>query len=135
LEFLKYWPSSRDFNKLVIKAKMHANTYFWNFLYCMKIQSDLFFLLFLRDLAICMKKKQFFLMFWWKSGILILDLYFYCIKIQTHIKQNSVEKDAEKSQTFKNIFNNFFLTVLDPAHSFWAGLDLFGTCFIYKMPW
>jgi hypothetical protein len=25
---LKYWPSSRDFNKLVIKAKMHANTYF-----------------------------------------------------------------------------------------------------------
>ena len=29
LEFLKYWPSSRDFNKLVIKAKMHANTYFF----------------------------------------------------------------------------------------------------------
>jgi hypothetical protein len=30
LEFLKYWPSSRDFNKLVIKAKMHAK-YFLNF--------------------------------------------------------------------------------------------------------
>jgi hypothetical protein len=28
LKILKYWPSSRDFNKLVIKAKMHANTYF-----------------------------------------------------------------------------------------------------------
>jgi len=28
LEFLKYWPSSRDFNKLVIKVKMHVNTYF-----------------------------------------------------------------------------------------------------------
>jgi len=27
LEFLKYWPSSHDLNKLVIKAKMHANTY------------------------------------------------------------------------------------------------------------
>jgi len=26
--FLKYWPSSRDFNKLIIKAKMHINTYF-----------------------------------------------------------------------------------------------------------
>ena len=25
--FLKYWPSSCDFNKLVIKAQMHAKTY------------------------------------------------------------------------------------------------------------
>jgi hypothetical protein len=31
LEFLKYWPSSRDFNKLVIKAKMHAKTFFLKF--------------------------------------------------------------------------------------------------------
>jgi hypothetical protein len=30
LEFLKYWPRSRDVNKLVIKAKMHAK-YFLNF--------------------------------------------------------------------------------------------------------
>ena len=29
LEFLKYWPSSHDFNKLVIKAKMHDNTFFF----------------------------------------------------------------------------------------------------------
>jgi hypothetical protein len=29
LEFLKYWPNSRDFNKLVIKAKMHTRTYFF----------------------------------------------------------------------------------------------------------
>ena len=27
LEFLEYWPSSHGLNKLVIKAKMHANTY------------------------------------------------------------------------------------------------------------
>jgi len=27
LEFLKYWPSSYDLNKLIIKAKMHANIY------------------------------------------------------------------------------------------------------------
>jgi hypothetical protein len=26
---LKYWPSSRDFNKLVIKAKIHANIFFF----------------------------------------------------------------------------------------------------------
>jgi hypothetical protein len=29
LEFLKYWPSSHDFNKLVIKAKMHAKIFFF----------------------------------------------------------------------------------------------------------
>ena len=27
LEFFKYWPSSHDSNKLVVKAKVHANTY------------------------------------------------------------------------------------------------------------
>jgi hypothetical protein len=61
LKFLKYWSSSRDFNKLVIKAKMRANTYFWTFYFLciyiyMKIQYDLFF----RDLAVCMKTKHFF---------------------------------------------------------------------------
>jgi len=29
LEFLKYWPNSCDFNKLVIKIKIHAKTYFF----------------------------------------------------------------------------------------------------------
>jgi len=33
---LKFWPSSRDFNKLVIKVKMHVHTYFLSF-GCMKI--------------------------------------------------------------------------------------------------
>jgi len=51
----------------------------------------------LRDLAVCMKQKHFFLR---KPGILILDLYFYGIKIQTNIKQNLVEKYGEKSQIF-----------------------------------
>jgi len=32
LEFLKYWLGSRDFNKLVIKAKVHAKTFFlWRY--------------------------------------------------------------------------------------------------------
>jgi len=31
--FLKYWLSSRDFNKLVIKAKMHANIYIYIYIY------------------------------------------------------------------------------------------------------
>jgi hypothetical protein len=59
LIFLKYWLSSRDFNKLVIKAKMHAKIFFFlSFLCCMKIQYDFFFVL--RDWAVCMKTNLFF---------------------------------------------------------------------------
>jgi len=115
---LKFWPSSRDFNKLVIKAKMHAKTYIF-----LKIPGsrDFFFvwkydvIFSLRDLAVCMKTKTFFFKkkFWRKPGILIPDLYFYDVKIQTNIKQNLVEEHAEKSQIFKNIF--FFELFLDRA--------------------
>jgi hypothetical protein len=52
----------------------------------MKIQYD-FFYIFLRDLAVCMKTKHFFLR---KPGILITDLYICIIKIQTNIDQNAV---------------------------------------------
>ena len=51
--------------------------------------------------------------FWRKSGILIQDLYFYDVKIQTTIKQNLVEEYAEESQIFKNIY--FFELFLDRA--------------------
>jgi hypothetical protein len=37
------------------------------------------------------KDMFFFFMFWWKLGILISDLYFYGLKIQTDISQNSVK--------------------------------------------
>jgi hypothetical protein len=49
------------------------------------------------------KTKIFFFMFWRKPGILIPDLYFYGIKIQTNIKQNLVEKYTEKLQFKKKI--------------------------------
>jgi hypothetical protein len=55
----------------------------------MKIWRDLFFERLGRmheNQNIFLKKK-----FWRKSGILIPDLYFYDIKIQTNIKQNLVE--------------------------------------------
>jgi hypothetical protein len=42
LDFLKCWPSSHDFNKLVIKTEMHVNTYF-EFFCRMKIQYDFFY--------------------------------------------------------------------------------------------
>jgi len=54
----------------------------------MKIQYGFFFSL--RDLDVCMKQTNIYIyfMFWQKLSILILDLYFYSIKIQTNIKQN-----------------------------------------------
>jgi hypothetical protein len=39
-------------------------------------------------------------MFWRKLGIVILDFYFYGIKIQNNTKINLVEKYMEKSQIF-----------------------------------
>ena len=72
-DFLKYWPSSHDFNKLVIKAKMHAKiTYIYNFLFSLLYK----FFLVLRDLAVCMKTKVFFCFFFKNRVFLIPDLYF-----------------------------------------------------------
>ena len=70
MKILKYWPSYRDFNKLVIKAKMRANTYFeflffvyiyiYIYIYIyMKIKYDIF----LRDLVVCMKTNYFIYLF------------------------------------------------------------------------
>jgi hypothetical protein len=42
-------------------------------------------------------------MFWRKPGILIPNVYFYDVKIQTNIKQNLVKKYVEESQIFENI--------------------------------
>ena len=102
LKFLKYWPNSHDFNKLVIKAKMHPKIYFLKF--SLLYENTIWFLA-LRNLTVCMK-QIFFLMFWWKPGILIPNLYFYDIKIQINIKQNLVEKYTKELQ-FQN--KNFFL--------------------------
>jgi hypothetical protein len=56
LEFLKYWPSSHDFNKLVIKAKMHAKIFFFFEIFFIWKYDMIFFI----DLAVYMKTKTFF---------------------------------------------------------------------------
>jgi len=66
--FLKSWPSSCGFNKLVIKVKMHVNTYFLSF-DCMKIRYDFF--LFFEILGRMQKKKVFFPNVLMKLDILI----------------------------------------------------------------
>jgi hypothetical protein len=69
---LKYWPSSHDFNKLVIKAKMHAKiTYiFFSFLCCIKIQYDFFSF---ERLGRMHENKSFF---FGKSGIFNIGFVF-----------------------------------------------------------
>jgi hypothetical protein len=84
LEFLKYWPSSHDLNKLIIKGKMHVKTYFFKIFRAMKIQYDFF-----RETWSYARKPDIFFLFATfqrKPGILIPDLYLYGIKIQTNIK-------------------------------------------------
>jgi len=115
---LKYWPSSRDFNKLVIKAKMHANTYFLKFSLIYENTIWFFyFYYFWETWPYAWKQKIyiFFLMFWRKPGILIPDLYLYSIKIQTNTKKNEVENCAGKSQIFLKKISFFF------GIFYWAG--------------
>jgi hypothetical protein len=68
---LKYWPSSHGSNKLVIKAKVHAKTFFECFCFMRKKDNIIIFFvigkydvmnffLSLRGLAVCMKTKYIF---------------------------------------------------------------------------
>ena len=50
------------------------------------------------------KNIYFFLMFWWKPGILIPDLYFYDIKIQTDINPKWIENYTRNSQMFLKMY-------------------------------
>jgi hypothetical protein len=79
-------------------------------------------------------KKMFFLMFWRKPGILIPDVYFYDVKIQTNIKQNLIKKIRGRITNFWKYFWIFFWTELDPAHSFWIGPDLSGQWTVEHSP-
>ena len=98
----------------LLKAKMHANTYFWNFLFL--YSNTIWFIIIIiiiERLGRMHENKTFyffiflffyFLMSWWKPSILILDLYLYNIKIQTGIDQNAVNFFAENHIFLKNNF-------------------------------
>ena len=65
LEFLKYWPSSHGLNKLVIKAKMHANTYIvlkFSLLY-EKYDVTIFIYIYIGETRPYFKTKHFFDMY------------------------------------------------------------------------
>jgi len=120
LEFLKYWPSSRDFNKLVIKVKMHAK-YFLNFSF--DVWRYNFYFYFWETWSYAWKQNILFLYFYiflWKPSILIPDMYLYTIKIQINIDQNAV-KYTRKSQI---LFWKYFLNLLI---FFWGWVQL-GLC-------
>jgi hypothetical protein len=109
--FLKYWSSSRDFNTLVIKAKMHAKTYIYFLKFSLLYENTLWFFIysfilftFYRLGRMHENEDMFFFMFWRKPGILIPDLYFYCIKLQTDISQNSVKKIRGEITNFPKYF-------------------------------
>jgi hypothetical protein len=133
LEFLKYWPSSRDFNKLVIKAKMHAKTHFFFevFFVVWKYDVILFFVRLGRmhkNIFLFFKTSFFFL------KVLTKTRYFnigFCIfsnikKILLDINQNDIKRETCK------ITNKYFWIFLltkkkngpDLTQPSWAGSDL-----------
>jgi len=61
LEFLKYWPNSCDFNKLVIKIKIHAKTYFFEVFFIVWKYMIWFFLW--ETWLYAWEQKTFFLIF------------------------------------------------------------------------
>ena len=81
---MKYWPSSHGLNKLVIKAKMHANTYivFENFLCCVKIGCYNIYIYILERLGRVLKPKKtifgkyyfFFMLLLTKTGYFNTEL-------------------------------------------------------------
>jgi len=76
----------------LLKFKMHANTYLFLEIFVWKY--DMNFLHFLDTWSYAWKQDIFFVFYIFfatfqrKSGILILDLYLYSVKMQTNIKQN-----------------------------------------------
>ena len=62
LKCLKYWSNSCDFNKLIIKAKMHAKTFFLKF--SLLYENTIWFLAFERLGRVHENKNNFFL---WKT--------------------------------------------------------------------
>jgi hypothetical protein len=93
--FWNFGQCSLDFNKLVIKAKMHAKTLFFS---CIKTQYDF---LALRHLAVC--TKTFFFKVFCILKVLTKTGYFntgFCIfndiKIQSDIDQKQHNKYARK---------------------------------------
>jgi hypothetical protein len=112
--------SSRDFNKLVIKAKMHAKTFsfFWNFI-VWKYNLKFFFF---RDLAVCMKTKHFFY-------ILIKTRYFNTGFVSLQYKNTNQYWSkcskifAKNDRFFEIIFEEIFLFSgwAQPGPCGWAG--------------
>ena len=119
--FLNNGQSSHDFNKLVIKAKMHDKIYvyfFWSFLCCIKMQYD--FLGFERLGR--MHKNIFFLFsfFWQKLGI------FNDVKVQSILIKNIITSARGNCKNPKPYFWKVFFYKKEknepgPAHPFWAG--------------
>jgi len=114
---LKYWPSSRDFNKLVIKVKMHANTYFFEIFFVVWKYNMIFY--FWETWPYAWKQNIFYVLTK-KKDILIPDLYLYSIKIQTNIDQNAV-KYLRKITDFFEISFEIFVLGLGPARPMWLG--------------
>jgi len=111
--FLKYWLSSRDFNKLVIKAKIHADTYFWNFLCYMKIQYEFYIYIFERLGRMHKNKKYFF--------FILTKTWYFNTGFESLQYKNTHQYWSKYSKIFwKNQIFDFFARP-SPPHG--AGLD------------
>jgi hypothetical protein len=109
LVILKYWSSSRDFNKLFIKPESWKNMLrhiFWNFLCCIKLRCDCFLYLW-ETWAYA-----------WKQSIVFPNIYIFAT---FHRKP-----DILILNTRENHQSHFFFAGSSAIHV--VGLDLAGHC-------
>jgi hypothetical protein len=94
---------------------------FWIFLCCMKIQYDFF--IFWETWPYGWKQNIlfFYFLFWRKPDILIPDLYFYSIKIQTNIDQNAIKNIQENHKFLLKRFLKIFLGWVQLGSCDWVG--------------
>jgi hypothetical protein len=99
-------------------------SYFWNFLCCIQIQYDFLLLLFLRDLAVCIKTKTFFYVLtktgYFNTGFVSLQ---YKNKNQYWSKCSKIFAENHRffEINFEDFFSLFFLGWAQPGPCGWAG--------------
>jgi hypothetical protein len=94
LVFLKYWPSSHYFNKLVIKTKIHAKTYiFW--------------------ICFVWKYNMIFFFYLWETWSYALKQYFFCFIIFCNVStKTGYFNTGFVSLQYKNTNHYFSLSLV-----------------------
>ena len=124
---MKYWPSSRDFNKLVIKAKIHTNTYFLKF--SLLYENTIWFFNFWETWPYARKTKHYFYFYFYFYFFNVLTKTEYFNTGFVSLQYKNTNQYCTKliiyiyicGKNHKFFWNNFFEETFLFSIFFWAG--------------